>query len=364
LLLVIVLIAILAALLLPVLAQSRVRGKQTQCASHLKQVGVAFHLFAHDHGDRFPMQVSTNVGGTLEFAQPADLFRAGVHTAFRHFQALSNGLGSPRLLICPGDTRLPAPHFAGLRNEHVSYFAGLQAEFSQPDSVLAGDRNIAIGSPSAGTVVRVGPNQSIAWTREFHAGRGTVLFADSRVEQLGNAQLNSALHASRVVPTLALPAPGPTPRSGSLAGGPARSTPTSQDTLAILDEVLQIHSPTAKSPGTPSPPQTDNALPSSPTRSVTATSAPVVLTNRVLAKTVEPTNDSPPAPLVPLPATLAQSTAKPASRSSLFLWLLLLALLALAVAVIVWRQRRKRAMPVERNPTVVSKRHRAGADQN
>src|ERR1044071_406390 len=60
-------IAILVALLLPALAKGKARGKQIQCLSQLKQAGIAFHMFAHNHGEKIPMQVSTNAGGSLHF---------------------------------------------------------------------------------------------------------------------------------------------------------------------------------------------------------------------------------------------------------------------------------------------------------
>jgi len=51
LLVVIAIIAILAALLLPALQQARERGKNATCKSDLKQMGLAFNLYAGDNGD-------------------------------------------------------------------------------------------------------------------------------------------------------------------------------------------------------------------------------------------------------------------------------------------------------------------------
>src|SRR5213078_4191879 len=56
LLVVIAIIAILAALLLPVLSQAGGRAKRVQCVNNLREAGIAFHVFAHDHG-KFPMAV-------------------------------------------------------------------------------------------------------------------------------------------------------------------------------------------------------------------------------------------------------------------------------------------------------------------
>src|ERR1041385_7798163 len=55
LLIVIAIIAILAALLLPVLAKSKERAARIQCLNNLKQIGVAFQLYTDDHNDLFPV---------------------------------------------------------------------------------------------------------------------------------------------------------------------------------------------------------------------------------------------------------------------------------------------------------------------
>ena len=62
-------IGVLAALLLPVLSQGKARAQRIQCVSNLRQAGLAFHSFAHDHNGRFPMQISTNAGGSMELVQ-------------------------------------------------------------------------------------------------------------------------------------------------------------------------------------------------------------------------------------------------------------------------------------------------------
>src|SRR5690349_19499625 len=109
---VIAMIAILAALLLPVLAKSQLSAKRIQCLSNLKEVGVAFHSFSHDHKDKFPMQVPMREGGSLEFVQNAYRLSGPFYFTYRHFLPMSNDLVTPRILICPTDlTRQAAPKF-------------------------------------------------------------------------------------------------------------------------------------------------------------------------------------------------------------------------------------------------------------
>jgi prepilin-type N-terminal cleavage/methylation domain-containing protein len=55
---VIAIIAILAAMLLPVLNNATSSAKRTQCSNNVKQINVAIHMYADDHGDEF--SYSTN----------------------------------------------------------------------------------------------------------------------------------------------------------------------------------------------------------------------------------------------------------------------------------------------------------------
>jgi len=215
LLVVMTIIILLAALLLPALGRAGAKGRQIHCLGNLKQIGAACHLFANDHGDRFPMQVSTNEGGALEFNQFAPDV-AGLFTlTFRNFQVLSNELVTPQLLVCRADHRSAASSFAALTDRQVSYFAGRRAEPRQPNSVLAGDDNLTNATVAPSTPSPAPTEISFGWTRARHDQRGNVLFADGRVE------LRRSLALRRVA---GFPTAGP-PRGGT----PPRPTATRMD---------------------------------------------------------------------------------------------------------------------------------------
>src|SRR3954466_455755 len=64
LLVVIAIIAILASLLLPALAKAKARAQRAACINNIKQVGLAFRIFANDHDGRFPWDTDRANGGS------------------------------------------------------------------------------------------------------------------------------------------------------------------------------------------------------------------------------------------------------------------------------------------------------------
>ena len=66
LLVVIAIIAILAALLLPALAAAKQRAYVAECASNLKQWGLAINMYAGDNQNQFPD--NTTADGAHDFA--------------------------------------------------------------------------------------------------------------------------------------------------------------------------------------------------------------------------------------------------------------------------------------------------------
>jgi len=59
LLVVIAIIGILAAMLLPVLNRANSTAKRITCANNVRQINVAIHMYADDHGDQIPYYTNT-----------------------------------------------------------------------------------------------------------------------------------------------------------------------------------------------------------------------------------------------------------------------------------------------------------------
>jgi len=114
----------------------KAKAPQINCVNNLKQVGLSFRLWAGDHGDKFPMQVSVADGGTME--------RSTQGVVFPHFTMMSNELGVPKIVACPADKkRTVATNFVSLADANVSYFVCLNArDGSNPEMWLAGDWNV------------------------------------------------------------------------------------------------------------------------------------------------------------------------------------------------------------------------------
>ena len=188
LLVIIAILGILAAMLLPALAGAKKKAQRINCVNNLKQSGIAFRIWEGDNDDKYPMDVPAAKGGTKEFTTGAD--------TFRHFQVMSNELSTPKILVCPADTRVAAVNFACLKNENVSYFVGLEANDEFPQRFLDGDRNITGESDPENGILKLVPGQRVSWTQDIHVNQGNVGLSDGSVQQCSNSRLRDALRNS------------------------------------------------------------------------------------------------------------------------------------------------------------------------
>jgi hypothetical protein len=122
----------------PAIHTAKDRAESIQCVNQMKQIGLAFRVWAADNKDRYPFNVSTNEGGTYELvAHGTNGF--DLNAPF-HFRAVSNELNTPAILTCPSDhSRQPNYSFNYLSARDVTYQlrSGTNVDETHPREVLA-----------------------------------------------------------------------------------------------------------------------------------------------------------------------------------------------------------------------------------
>jgi prepilin-type processing-associated H-X9-DG protein len=107
---------------------------------------------------------------------------------------MSNELSTPKLLICPSDTRVAAKDFGlGFSITNLSYFLSLDAEETYPGMFLSGDRNLTNGQPIQNGILVLPPNRPVGFTHELHNGQGNIALADGSVQGWTSSRLSSAV---------------------------------------------------------------------------------------------------------------------------------------------------------------------------
>ncbi len=176
LLVVIAIIAILAALLLPALAKAKDKAKRVECANNLRQIAIAFRIWANEHDDKFPWAVDKTLGGSKDTFDWAD-----------HFRVCSKEFDTPKILVCPSDKKKSACfNWNDLDGDlHVSYFLGLTAEETKPQSILAGDSvNGGGGGTELSWDARLGSSIDANFDLQFHGNAGQIALSDGSVHQV------------------------------------------------------------------------------------------------------------------------------------------------------------------------------------
>ena len=108
------------------------------------------------------------------------------------FQVMSNELSTPKILICPSDD----DHFNGTNfstdfsSKNISYFIGVNATEANPQMLLSGDDNFAIGGvPVKPGILELTTNATISWTMTRHKLVGNIAITDGSVQQLSTKGL-------------------------------------------------------------------------------------------------------------------------------------------------------------------------------
>ncbi len=136
-------IALLVSMMVPSVMKGKEQAKQTACINNLKQIGLAFTTFSHEHEHRPPTGVSISDGGVMEYyfgpTAPANL---EWRDQLRVFTAISNELVLPKILACPAEAKLrPATSFMEMQWANVSYWPciSMEEQLSDPSLFWAAD---------------------------------------------------------------------------------------------------------------------------------------------------------------------------------------------------------------------------------
>ncbi|HTV39065.1 MAG TPA: prepilin-type N-terminal cleavage/methylation domain-containing protein [Candidatus Sulfotelmatobacter sp.] len=120
LLMVIAIIAILAAILMPVLEQAKQRAWTGQCISNLRQIGMGMKMFADENGDMYPESGGDIYWNATDAAPPVGSGKQSWMQQIYQYTMNTN------LYNCPGNVQLP-PAMRGPFN----YFNGARAAYIQ-----------------------------------------------------------------------------------------------------------------------------------------------------------------------------------------------------------------------------------------
>ena len=198
LLIVIAIIAILAGLLIPALAQAKAKAQSTRCLNNLKQIGFSTLMYAEDHK------------GLVQIASPLqkDLTWGAILSSNQH-------LAPPDIFVCP--TYAPNRFtnwikIYGVRQDPpLEYTSGDFGELLRIDAIVRPTEYLHIADSTSQGRAGIGAQQYFSFRvkaeKEVHARHGhsaNGFFMDGHVDSCNRARLESlgitALYGKDAVP--------------------------------------------------------------------------------------------------------------------------------------------------------------------
>jgi prepilin-type processing-associated H-X9-DG protein len=194
-----VVVMFLGVCLFQALSAAHMHDKEINCIKNLNGIGAAHLLWLGDNNKLSLLGLTTDN-------------RAGLSTrndsAYILWQAMSNQLKTPKILVCPADRKSTiATSFAnGFGNTNISYFVNSDMTQVQPQRILDGDDNLNVGGvPVQSGVLNLSTNSRFGWTKRHYGRVGMINFADGSVMEATSNTMNSAIADSGVTNKLLIP---------------------------------------------------------------------------------------------------------------------------------------------------------------
>jgi hypothetical protein len=145
-------------------------------------MGIAFRMWSNDCSDDFPWTRR----------MPEDT----ILDAYAYCLLASNELNSPNILACPEDkARKRATVFdKSFSNKNLSYFLGLDADETKPNTLMSGDRNLSTNNTILSGLVTIQDSKTLGWAPGIHkAGAGNIGLGDGSSQQVSTKGIRSMI---------------------------------------------------------------------------------------------------------------------------------------------------------------------------
>ncbi len=171
LLVVIAIIGILAGILLPALGRARESARRTQCASNLKQIGLAINMYANDNNGAFP--TGGNSGTTAGASTTAATELESIGKLFDAY------ITDRKVFRCTSDTAVSETSVLTLTTTPSTFLASTCSYGYDDNHISSDDPGVAIAADAKGTGTTLSDN---------HNQKGqNVLYLDGHVEWKGTS---------------------------------------------------------------------------------------------------------------------------------------------------------------------------------